>query len=84
MGRLRATFISDSGDLLLQAVDKVRRAEVHLGGQGGWEALHKSQWLWRKNPENLTELEQKCLAGIRDKSLIRQGPPFQQAKIASF
>ena len=38
-----------------EAVDKVRRAEVRLGGQGVWEALHKSQWLWRKNPENLTD-----------------------------
>ena len=52
-----------------EAVDKVRRAEVRLGGQGVWEALHKSQWLWRKNPENLTEQEQERLAGIRDKNL---------------
>jgi transposase len=52
-----------------EAVDKVRRAEVRLGGQGVWEALHKSQWLWRKNPENLTETEQARLAGIQDKNL---------------
>src|SRR5450759_1989175 len=38
-----------------KAVDEVRRAEVRLGGAGVWEALYKSQWLWRKNPENLTE-----------------------------
>jgi transposase len=52
-----------------EAVDKVRRAEIRLGGQGVWEALHKSQWLWRKNPENLTDEEQERLAGIQDKHL---------------
>jgi transposase len=52
-----------------EAVDKVRRAEVRLGGAGVWEALHKSQWIWRKNPENLTEQEQARLAGIQDKTL---------------
>ena len=52
-----------------EAVDKVRRAEVRLGGTGVWEALHKSQWLWRKNPENLTDPEQARLAKIQDKNL---------------
>lgn len=52
-----------------KAVDKVRRAEVRRGGQGVWEALHKSQWLWRKNPDNLTDLEQERLAKIEDKNL---------------
>ena len=50
-------------------MDQVRRAEVRLGGAGVWEALHKSQWLWRKNPENLTEKEAARLAGIDQKSL---------------
>lgn len=52
-----------------EAVDKVRRAEVRMGGQGVWEALHKSQWLWRKNPQNLTDMEQERLAKIKDKNL---------------
>jgi transposase len=52
-----------------EAVDKVRRAEVRLGGKGIWEALYKSQWLWRKNPENLTAEEQHRLAKIEDKNL---------------
>jgi len=52
-----------------EAVDKVRRAEVRLGGQGVWEALSKSQWLWRKNPENLTDKEQERMAKIKDKNL---------------
>lgn len=52
-----------------RAVDKVRRAELRAGGKGVWEALHKSQWLWRKNPENLSADEQKRLAKIQDKNL---------------
>ena len=52
-----------------QAVDEVRRAEVRLGGAGVWEALRHSQWLWRKNPENLTENEAARLAKIDQKSL---------------
>jgi transposase len=52
-----------------EAVDRVRRAEVRMGGPGVWEALHKSQWLWRKNPENLTDKEQMRLAKIQDKNL---------------
>jgi len=52
-----------------EAVDRARQAEVRLGGKGVWEALYKSQWLWRKNPENLTEAQQERLARIKDKNL---------------
>jgi transposase len=52
-----------------KAVDEVRRAEVRLGGTGVWEALRQSRWLWRKNPENLTQKEQARLAKIDQKSL---------------
>jgi transposase len=52
-----------------KAVDEVRRAEVRLGGAGVWVALRRSQWLWRKNPENLTEQEAARLAQIDQKSL---------------
>ena len=52
-----------------EAVDKVRQAEVRVGGPGVWEWLHKSQWLWRKNPENLTDKEQARLVKIQDKNL---------------
>jgi transposase len=52
-----------------EAVDQVRSAEVRLGGQDVRVALHKSQWLWRKNPENLTSKEQGRLAKIKDKNL---------------
>jgi len=54
---------------LSEAVDKVRQAEVRVGGPGVWESLHKSQWIWRKNPENLTDKEQARLAKTQDKNL---------------
>jgi transposase len=41
-----------------KAVDQVRKTEVRIGGKGVWDQLYKSQWLWRKNPENLTSKEQ--------------------------
>lgn len=53
-----------------EAVDKVRGAEIRMGGAGIWEALHKSQWLWRKNPENLTDKEQERMAKIQGKNLV--------------
>jgi len=52
-----------------EAVDKVRQAEMRTGGWVVVEALRKSQWLWRKNPENLTEHEQARLAKIKHKNL---------------
>jgi transposase len=52
-----------------EAVDKVRQSEVRIGGQGVWDALFKSQWLWRKNPANLTDKEQERMAKIKDKNL---------------
>jgi len=67
-----AQIVFDKFHVLAQAnkrVDQVRRAEVRVGGQGVWESLHKSQWLWRKNPENLSEEEQARLAKITEKNL---------------
>jgi transposase len=54
----------------IQAVDQVRQAEIRAGGTGVWDALHRSQWIWRKNPENLTEKQQLKLAKIKDKNLV--------------
>lgn len=52
------------------AVDQVRRTELRTTREAVvWQALHKSQWLWRKNPENLSPKEQVRLAGIDQKSL---------------
>jgi len=53
-----------------EAVDKVRRAEIRRGEATIWETLRKSQWIWRKNPDNLTEEERTRLAKIKDKNLL--------------
>ena len=50
-------------------VDQVRQAEARVGGAEVRNSLGKSQWLWRKNPENLNENEQARLAQIQDKNL---------------
>lgn len=52
-----------------EAVNQVRRAEVRFGGKGVWDALHKTQWIWRKNPENLRDDERERLTKIKDKNL---------------
>jgi transposase len=52
-----------------EAIDKVRGAEVRLGYREVREALRETVWIWRKNPENLTEREQQRLAKIQDKNL---------------
>jgi transposase len=54
---------------LIEALDKVRQAELRLGGSEAWLALRKSQWLWRKNPENLSAQEETRLAKIKHKDL---------------
>jgi transposase len=43
------------------AVDEVRRAEAQEGDAAARAQLKKSLWLWRKNPESLTEKEQARL-----------------------
>ncbi len=52
-----------------KAVYLVRCAELRLGGKGVWESLNKSQWLWRKNPENLSAQQQERLGKIKEKNL---------------
>lgn len=54
---------------LNRAVDQVRRAELRLGGEEVSQSLRRSQWLWRKNPENLSDKERQHLAKIQDKNL---------------
>lgn len=38
--------------------------------KGVWQQLYKSQWIWRKNPENLTEKEQQKLDSLDQESLL--------------
>jgi transposase len=53
-----------------KAVDEVRKAEIRAGGHNIWIRLKNSQWLWRKNPENLTDKEQKRLGRMDTKHLV--------------
>ncbi|MGA2748347.1 MAG: ISL3 family transposase [Verrucomicrobiota bacterium] len=50
-------------------VDQVRRTEMSLGDKDIRESLNKSQWLWRKNPENLSQEEEARLVKIKEKNL---------------
>jgi len=52
-----------------QAVDKVRRAEIRFGARGAGRSLWRSQWLWRKNPENLTAGEQARMDQLDQENL---------------
>jgi transposase len=51
------------------AVDQVRKYEIRYGPFSVQTALKKTLWIWRKNPENLTEKEKTRLGGIEHKSL---------------
>ena len=52
-----------------KAVDQVRKAEIRSGTKDVWKQLYKTQWLWRKNPENLTPKEELRLKEIDQESL---------------
>jgi len=52
-----------------EAVDQARRAEVRHGARGAGRSLQRSQWLWRNNPENLTEGEQVRLEQLDQENL---------------
>lgn len=67
-----AQMVFDKFHVIVQAsraVDEVRRAEVRQGGAGVWEALRGSQWLWRKNPENLTPQQAQRMTRLEHKNL---------------
>jgi len=51
-----------------QAVDQARRAEFQLD-RGARRSLRRSQWLWRKNPENLTPSEQARMEQLDQENL---------------
>lgn len=52
-----------------KAVDQVRKAEIRSGPKDVWHQLNKTQWIWRKNPENLTDKEQLRLKEIDQENL---------------
>jgi transposase len=54
---------------VVAAVEEVRRSEVRQDAQAR-EQLHKSAWLWRKNPESWTEREASRWEQLQDKPLV--------------
>jgi transposase len=58
------------------AVDAVRRLEARSGDAAATAPLKKSLWLWRKNPENLTEQEAARLAEM-DLKHLATGQAYQ-------
>ena len=51
------------------AVDKVRKAEARSGEATRAGLLKLTRWIWRKNPENLTDKEQARLAELDTEAL---------------
>ncbi len=58
------------------AVDAVRRDEARAGGAEAKAQLKQSLWLWRKNPEHLTESEQARLDQL-DLKHLATGQAYQ-------
>ncbi len=59
-----------------KAVDEVRRQEAREGDAEVKEQLKKSLWIWRKNPENLTEQEEAKLEEM-DLKHLATGQAYQ-------
>jgi transposase len=51
------------------AVDEVRRTEISLGRNCRRHPLQQTQWIWRKNPENLTDKERARLEELDQENL---------------
>lgn len=60
-----------------KAVDQVRQAEIRTGNAGVWQQLQKTQWIWRKNPENLTEEQTKRLNRLQTKHDLVTAKAYQ-------
>lgn len=60
-----------------QAVDQVRQAEIRTGNAGVWQQLQKTQWIWRKNPENLTEEQTRRLGQLTTKHHLATAKAYQ-------
>lgn len=52
-----------------QAVEEVRRAETRMSDREGRDALKKTRWMLRKNPENHTEKERAQRQRIESENL---------------
>lgn len=69
----QATIVFDPFHVIKQvneAVDDVRRRESKETTPAKHEALHKSRWLWLKNPENLSEEQAARLGSLHKCNLL--------------
>ena len=67
-----AQIVNDKYDVVAQvngAVDEVRKAEARSGDETRAAMLKFTRWIWRKNPENLTDKEQARLAELDTEAL---------------
>lgn len=68
----QAEIVFDKFHVIAQAskaVETVRRGEYRLNRAGARQALHKTKWLWLKNPQNLKEEERARLHQIAGHNL---------------
>ena len=59
-----------------EAVDEVRNLEMRRGDASVRKQLHKTMWIWRKNPQNLTRKEKGRLQRI-DQTLLATAKAYQ-------
>jgi transposase len=52
-----------------QAVDQVRKMESNWGNPQAQQELQNTLWIWRKNPQSLTESERLRMERLRSKAL---------------
>ena len=52
-----------------QAVDHVRKTESNWGSDQAQRDLQKTLWLWRKNPQSLSESQRLRMENLRSKNL---------------
>lgn len=59
-----------------QAVDEVCRNERHRGGPEASGQLKQTRWLWRKNPQNLTQRQQRHMDTL-DHEMLQTSQAYQ-------
>ncbi len=67
-----AQIVNDKYHVVAQvngAVDEVRKAQARSGDETRAAMLKFTRWIWRKNPENLTDKEQARLAELDTEAL---------------
>jgi len=67
-----AQVVFDKYHIIAQAsrkVEQIRRREIRSGRGGVLDWLRRSQWLWRKNPENHNPEEKARWAKLQNKNL---------------